>query len=144
MARYGNLEILARTELPLIITSHNTFFSQFFPDLVLFFFLNERRQMKVNLRWKRMLQQLQIMKYHLLLFYKRNSSVGERGKHASFICIKRSLWKRSSQTSEIKMFMERREENKLYKVKFFFVQPGQADNIFCYLPVIFPNWSRNF
>ena len=42
------------------------------------------------------------------------------------------------------MFMERREENKLYKVKFFFVQPGQADNIFCYLPVIFPNWSRNF
>ena len=38
MARYGNLEILARTELPLIITSHNTFFSQFFPDLVLFFF----------------------------------------------------------------------------------------------------------
>ena len=36
MARYGNLEILPRTELPLIITSHNTFLSQFsHKDLVL-------------------------------------------------------------------------------------------------------------
>ena len=36
MARYGNLEILPRTDLPLIITSHNTFLSRFsHKDLVL-------------------------------------------------------------------------------------------------------------
>ena len=36
------------------------------------------------------------------------------------------------------------QKNKLYKVKFSFVEPGLADNIFCYLPVILPNWSGNF
>ena len=36
------------------------------------------------------------------------------------------------------------QKNKLYKVKFSFVEAGLADNIFCYLPVILPNWSGNF